>query len=270
MSLATQLGLEQPHGKLLVAACDRWSEWQGTCPVLAVCEDLLDLPEWVRQASAEETNEVLLALAELGAADGGDDPAATAALLWLLLPGAVGVAQALMPLSERVDQLVAAQLWICARTVSWRKRVAVAATVLMNTRRGVMTDLGLSTDPRLGWREFPAAEPELLTGPGLSGRPVGTCVPQVSSGAEADLLHELLQDATGTGVVTSDDCHLLLRLAEHASSRRSGRGRGGLFARLTAADVAAERGVSRATVTRRADRALGALQHTYAKKVRSA
>lgn len=76
MSLATQLGLEQPHGDLLVCACARWHEWQHTHPVLTACDDLLELPGWIKQATPDETNEVLLALAELGAADGGDDPAA--------------------------------------------------------------------------------------------------------------------------------------------------------------------------------------------------
>lgn len=270
MSLATQLGLEPPQGDLWVSACARWEGWQRAHPVLAVCDDLFGLRDWVRHAAPDETNQVLLALAELGAADGGDDPAATAALLWLLLPGAVGIAHALMPLSERIDELVAAQLWICARTVSWRKGVSVAATVLMNTRREVMTDLGLSMDPRAARVEFPSAAPELLTGPGFSGHPVGTCVPQSDAAADVDLLHGLLEDATRAGLVSRYECHLLLRLAQHARTRRGGRGRGGLFARSSTADVAHECGVSRATVTRRADRALRTLQDTYAKGTRVA
>lgn len=270
MSLATQLGLEQPDGHLLVSASAKWQQWQQAHPALTVCEELLGLREWIRHSTPGEANEVLLALAELGAADGGDDPAATAALLWLLLPGAVGIARALMPLSERIDERVAAQLWICARTVSWRKGVWVAATVLMNTRREVMTDLGLSTDPRAARVEFPSADPELLTGPGLSGHPVGTCVPRNAAAADVDLLHGLLEDATGAGVMSPDDCRLLLQLAEQACTRRGGRGRGGLFARASTADVAQECGVSRATVTRRADRALRALQDTYATKDRVA
>lgn len=270
MSLATQLGLEEPHGDLLVSARARWQEWQGIHPVLAVCDDLLALPQWIKQATPERSNEVLLALAEQGAADGGDDPAATAALLWLLLPGAVGIAQTLMPLSERIDELVAAQLWICARTVSWAKGVRVAATVLMNTRREVMTDLGLSMDPRAGRSEVPSADPELFMALGVRVRLVGTGEPQGAEAAHVDALHALLEDATGAGVVDHDDCQLLLRLAEHAETPRAGRGRGGLFARSSATHVAREWSVSRATVTRRAERALQALQDTYASTVRSA
>lgn len=271
MSLATQLGLEEPHGELLVSARARWQEWQRIQPALAVCDDLLALPQWIKQATPEESNEVLLALAEQGAADGGDDPAATGALLWLLLPGAVGIAQTLMPLSERIDELVAAQLWLCARTVSWAKRVRVAATVLMNTRREVMTDLGLSTDVRAGRAEVPSADPEQFIALGVRVRLVGTCEPQGAvAAAHIDALHALLEDATGAGVVDHDDCQLLLRLAEHAETPRAGRGRGGLFARSSATHVAREWGVSRATVTRRAERALRALHDTYAGTARSA
>lgn len=259
MSLATQLGLEMPDGDLLVSACARWEDWQQTYPALGVCEDLFDVPAWIRAAKPAETNEVLLVLAELGAADGGDDPAATGALLWLLLPGAVGVAQALLPLSDRIDELVAAQLWISARTVSWCKRVRVASTVLMNTRREVMTDLGVSASNRAARLEAPSDAVEQL----------GHSAPSSIMGG-VDLLHGLLEDATGAGVVSRDDCRILLRLAEQAQTPRAGRGRAGLFARSTAASVADEWGVSRVTVTRRADRALGALRNTYAKTVRPA
>ncbi|MCE0485483.1 hypothetical protein [Ornithinimicrobium sediminis] len=262
--------MEQPQGDLLVSACAKWGQWQQTHPVLGVCDELMGLREWIKRSGPGEANEVLLALAELGATDGGDDPAATAALLWLLLPGAVGIAQALMSAHPHIDELVAGQLWICARTVSWRKGVWVAATVLLNTRREVMSDLGLSMDPRADGAEFPSADPELLTGPGLSGHPVGGCGPQTVAAAEADLLHGLLEDARGAGVVSADDCQLLLRLAQHACTRRSGRGRGGLFARASSVDVAQEYGVSRATVARRGERALRALQDTYATGVRVA
>ena len=263
MSLARQLGLEEPHGDLLVRACGRWQEWQRAHPVLEVCDALPELPEWVRHAGPQEANEVLLALAELGAADGGDDPAATAALLWLLLPGAVGVAHALRSVSERIDELVAGQLWICARTVSWAKGVAVAATVLLNTRREVLTELGLSKQARAGGYEIPWADLAYLCGRWSWATPVGT---GTSPGEDAAVLRGLLEDAIAAGVVTGDDAHLLLALAQAADTRRGGRGLGGLLARSTSTDVAREWGVSRASVTRRADRALRALRQTYARE----
>lgn len=271
MSLVRQLGLEPPHGALLVSARGRWHEWQGTFPVLGVCEDLLELPGWVREADPAKANEVLLALAELGAADGGNDPAAAAALVWLLIPGAVGIARALMPLSERVDELVAAQLWICARTVSWAKGVRVAATILMNARRGVMTDLGLSADARASRTEVPSADLALGVGRFASATPVGTShPPDVWATDDAFLLRCLLEEAVTGGVVSRDDVRLLLHLAQAADTSRAGRGRGGLLARATSTDVARERGVSRASVARQADRALRALRQSYARDVRAA
>lgn len=262
MSLETQLGLEAPHGDLWVLACEGWHGWKHTAAVLDVCDDLTDLRPWVRRAEHAEANLVLLTLAELGAEDGGDDPAATGALLWLLLPGAIRMAHALSPLSERIDQLVAAQLWISARTVSWRKGVRVASTVLMNTRREVLTDLGVSASARP--RETPVRDVEMLelAGHRRSGPP--------STSGSCDLLYDLLEAAADEGLVGLEDCRILLELAEVAQSPRACRGLAGLLAREAASSVAARRGISRSTVARRARRSLAVLQHTYATQVRSA
>ena len=194
MSVAQQLGLTEPYGDLMVCAGERWGRWRCTRPVLDVCEDLQGLRDWVRQAEPHDANQVLLALGELGAVDGHDDPAATTALLWLLLPGAVGIARSLQPLSTRIDELVAAQLWICARTLSWSKGIWVAATVLMNTRREVLTDLGLGQGARAARTE--SASPDLdlvlaLAGP--SAHLVGHTKEHDHLTAEADYLHGLLQ-----------------------------------------------------------------------------
>lgn len=141
MSVATQLGLGSRTDGLLGQVPDRWSQWQKETPLLADYLDLHDLRERIVEMEPDEANRVLLVLAERGAVDGGDDPVATAALLWLLLPGAVNVARSLASASDRIDELVASQLWICARTVSWRRGVRVAATVLKNTRREVVAEL---------------------------------------------------------------------------------------------------------------------------------
>lgn len=262
MSVGTQLGLEMPDGDLWVSACDRWHGWRRARPELEVCDELVDLPAWVRQhEDRDEVNEVLLALAEMGAVDGGDDPAATGALLWLLLPGAIRLANSLSPLSVRIDELVAAQLWICGRTVSWPKRVQVASTVLLNARREVLTDLGVGNSGRR--REVPVQDVELLE---RAAHPDGG--PAVTG--PWDRLYDLLGDVTEKGLVDLDDCRILLELAEVARSPRAGRGLGGLLARDAASRVAARRGVSRSTVARRARGALAVLQDTYSTQARSA
>lgn len=265
MSVAQQLGLTEPYGDLMVSACEQWGYWQSTRPALGVCESLLSLRDWVRQTEPKDANNVLLALGELGAVDGQDDPAATTALLWLLLPGAVGIARSLQPLSNRIDELVVAQLWICARTLSWRKDIWVAATVLKNTRREVLTDLGVGQGAIAARTE--SASPDLdlvLAMAGHSANLVGHAKAHDRLTTETDYLYGLLQDATDTGVVSSQECDLLLQLAEHADTARAGRGRGGLIGRTSAAQVAQDWGLSRATIARRADRALSALRHAYA------
>lgn len=265
MSVAQQLGLEVPYGDLMICAGERWGHWQSSHPVLRVCEDLFSLRDWVWHAEPNDANEVLLALGELGAVDGGDDPAATTALLWLLLPGAVGIARSLQSLSNRIDELVAAQLWICARTLSWAKDIRVAATVLKNTRREVLTDLGVGHDAKAARTESASSDLDLvLAMAGPSAYMVGHTPANDHWTAEADLLYGLLQDATNAGVVSSQDCDLLLQLAEHADTTRNGRGRAGLIGRTSAAQVAHAHGLSRATIARRADRALNALRYAYA------
>lgn len=192
MGVAEHLGVQAPEGDLLVAARARWTTWQRSSPLLGVCEDLLQVPAWTRQTAPGEVNGVLLALGELGAADGGEDPVASAALAWLLLPGAVGIARALAPLSERIDELMAAQLWICVRTVSWRRRVRVASTVLMNTRREVLRDLGVSG---------PCRAVEVLTdGIDMLARPVTGA--QDNGSFALDRVHDLLAETNDAGVVT--------------------------------------------------------------------
>ncbi|MCK0113527.1 hypothetical protein MWU75_15370 [Ornithinimicrobium sp. F0845] len=273
MSLETQLGLGMPDGDLWVLACDRWHGWKRARPVLGVCDELPDLRTWVRrQTDPGAVNTVLLTLAELGAEDGGDDPAAAGALLWLLMPGAVRMAQSLMPLSDKVDQLVAAQLWLSARTVNWSKGIQVAGTLLMNTRRDAVEELGLSRRRRAARsREVPVDDIELIHALRPPWQPVQPGEDSTASSPGAcDLLHDLLEVAATEGRVDLDDCRILLELADAAESPRASRGHAGLLGREAAAVVAAERGISRATVCRRAKSALTVLQGTYATQVRSA
>ncbi len=251
MSVATQLGLNDVNGELLAAARYRWTRWQGAHPVLEVCADLLDVVDWIPHASAAEADGVLLALAELSAADGGDDPAATGALAWLLLPGACRLAFTLSRYDRRIDEVVAAQLWIEARSVNWRTGRAVAANVLMNTRKGVLRDLGVPSSCRGRDRAWGAVvlveDMELLTQPALD-----------SSAAASEHVYDLLTRAVETGLLSARDCRCLLDLAVaagHAPGSRVKRGYVGLLGQDATHVVAREWGVSASTVSRRARRA---------------
>lgn len=269
MSLGVLLGLQSPEseswdGELFLLARSRWASWQRSHPVLQVCDDLEDLRGWAESRDVDEYNPVLLALAEQGAVDGGDDPAATAALLWLLLGGAVRVAEKLLPLSDQIDELVAAQMWICARTIHWRKGVYVASSVLMNTRREVLTDLGVSVSRGESERgQVKVFAPQWVFDL------IDLAQTQVDTTA-ADRLHDIFEEAAGTGLVSPEDCQMLLDLARRAQTTHAGRGLGGLLEHAAATSVAADWGVSRATVSRRAGRALTVLQGSYGTQVRSA
>lgn len=258
MSVAQLLGLQAPEGELYEEACARWPAWVGQDPVLEVGVDLPGLREWCLDAPPTRANEVLLALARLGAPDGGGDRAATGAMLWVLMPGAVRVATRLAPFSDRVDELVAAQLWISARTLDWARGVRVAPTVLMNTRREVLRDLGVTSTCQE--RERPVDD--------LDQVPDRTR--EASCPGAVDRLHALLGQARRAGVVSPEECQVLLALSEHASTRATSYGSAGLLSRVSTARVAAERGMSHTTVVRRAYRALEALRATYAPQAVSA
>ena len=88
MSVATQLGLDDPDTGLLAAAHHAWSRWIDQEVALGVVPELGDLPAWL-VAHPGERNDVLSALSGLAAQQDGDDVAAAAALAWLLVPGRV-------------------------------------------------------------------------------------------------------------------------------------------------------------------------------------
>lgn len=258
MSVATQLGLHDPDTDLLAAARARWPRWGRQHPCLRVREDLLEVPAWTRAAPAGHVDPVLLVLAELSAVDGGDDPAATGALAWLLLPGASGLAANLARVSHRIDEVVAAQLWIEARTFNWRDGHKVAANILMNTRKAVLRDLGITfTAADRAWSTTAPVENIAEV---IPLRP-----PQQTPGeaAAAHRVHALLADATTGGLLTGPEGRFLLDLATAAGHHECGRDRrgyAGLLGDTTCDTVASRWGVSRSTVVRRAKRNLTALR----------
>ena len=80
MSVATQLGIDNPTQGLLAQARTNWPAWRARDPHLAVVDDLLDLPAWIRADDRADIDVVLHALARTGSPTGGDDVAAAGAL----------------------------------------------------------------------------------------------------------------------------------------------------------------------------------------------
>lgn len=148
MSVTTQLVLSDPTKELLGQAREAWPRWREQRPDLGVIEDLLDLPTWIRAADRTASDGVLHRLAELASPTGADDVTAAGALAWLLLPGACVVAHRLRTLTSRIDEVVAAQLWLEVRPFPWQRQRKVATNIVKNTRRGVLRELGVGQSAR--------------------------------------------------------------------------------------------------------------------------
>jgi hypothetical protein len=305
MSVGDQLGLDN-NSELLDHARLKWPAWVAADPRLGVVDSFDDIRTWLPVVDHETSDQVLLALAMLAAPDGGDDLAAAAALAKCLLPGACRLAGWLSSLPprevlrdsqpvmagpwsavERVDELVASQLWIEVRTFKWRRLRKVAANILINTRVGVLLEVGdffhVSRADRTwanttlvesfasgdisgadGGSGYSAEMPtERVTG-ALFHRPgilADVGLEQREPSATEELL-ELLAWACAHKVISPGDRYLLLCLVEEADrveTRRLARGYGGLLSNEVSSRVAPRMGVSEATVRRHGSRTMRAL-----------
>ncbi len=264
MSVATQLGLSDPEQDLLWQARQAWPQWCQAYATLDVVGDLLDLPAWLKAADPADVDDVLHTLAMLGSPTGVDDVTAAGALTWLLLPGACLVAHRLRSLTPRIDEVVAAQLWLEVRGFPWQRQRKVAANIVMNTRRGVLRDLGVGENARESdpvWARAIRVEPGADVWHAVDARRHPDARP-----ASIELA-EILTWAIDTGILDQRDRDLLISLAvaaDEAGITRTGCGLGGLCSRTVAATVARQAGVSPSTVRRRATGALRAVASAYA------
>lgn len=312
MSVGDQLGLDD-NSELLDRVRQKWPAWVAADPRLGVVDNFDDLRSWLPAVDHAASDEVLLALAMLAAPDGGDDIAAAAALAKCLLPGACRLAGWLSTLpprevlrdsqpvmagtwsaAERIDELVASQLWIEVRTFKWRRLRKVAANILINTRVGVLREVGsffyVSRADR-SWANTvlvgSLASGDLTGVDGGAGfaaemrseRVVGALFhrpeiladagPEQEEPSAAEELLELLAWACDRKVISPADGHLLLCLVEEADqveTRRLARGYGGLLSNEVSSRVAPRIGVSEATVRRHGSRSMRALAEAIPRK----
>ena len=291
MSVGELLGLDE-GSELLDRARERWAAWAADDIRLRVVDDFDDLRAWLLSVEREEADRVLLALAMLAAPDGGDELAAAGALAKCLLPGATVAGERICQMvvkgrinvdsggsiRQRVDELVASQLWIEARSFPWRRLTRVAANIVMRTRVGVLYELGengrvwradktwANTTPleAVTVGDFDPALSEVLVG-GFRSESFAEAMPVPDDDPELTPLEELLELLTWAcehHVITTSDRHLLLLLvqeAAHVDTARIGRGRGGLVGNELSIRVAPRIGVSEATVRRRAAKSMAAL-----------
>lgn len=268
MSVAKQLGLNDDRG-LLGQARGLWGQWVAAAPLLGVVTCLADLRPWLRTADPVSADRVLRELARLGSVTGGDSAAAAGVLAWALLPGACSLAGRLGRLSPRIDEVVAAQLWIEVRAFPWERLGKVAANILLNTRTGVLQECGVyaqlqRTDRT--WSRTLVIDPHSPTWEEQPARALGSGAaavdPSAVAASAAEELVELLDWACAAEVITDADRSLLVSLvqaADRADTRRTGRGRGGLMANDVSQVVGDRCGVSATTVRRRTRRTVQAL-----------
>jgi hypothetical protein len=144
MSVADYFGLDDPESALMTEARAGWFRWCAGDPDLAVVHDLSDLRVWTRRVEREAKDRVLGRLAEIARTE----DAARAALVWLLLPGAINLADGLRDLTADIDGLVAGQLWIEVARSHLHSPYGLAKAVLNSTRRAVLAELGVGCHGR--------------------------------------------------------------------------------------------------------------------------
>jgi hypothetical protein len=268
MSVRRHLGLDGSQdadgqaGGVLAEARRRWPVWCSADPVLGVVVDVVELPGWLRGADPAAADEVLAALAWWSAPSGGDDVAATGVLAWLLVPAACRIAARLQGMSPRIDEVVASELWLQARTVGQvpgRRRVA--ANIALNTRREVVTRLGRGGGAT--WARTCVVDPTSATWRDLDALDEGS--PAVDRAAGADGVGAFLGRAVWSSVITEADRDLLLAAAAAAGELRIPLGAGGGMTTPTVAQVIGPQfGLSARVARRRTGRALGALREIAA------
>ena len=270
VSLATQLDLTNPDGGLLGAARSKWPGWVREVPRLRVVEDLLELPGWLRWAPGAAGDEVLHGLARLASPRSGDDVEAAGALAWAVLPGAALVAHRLRSLSPRIDEEVAAELWLQVRAFPWERQRKVAANIVLNTRREVMRDLGVAAHLREAdptWARSVPLGPDARVWNVLAA---DSPAPDPSAAGAAAEVTKLLAWAVAEGVIDERARDLLVALAAAATEvgvGRVGAGSAGLCSRQVSQVVAARRGMGASTIRRHAQVSLKALATAAAARV---
>lgn len=257
MSVASALNLTRDAVQAITV--QHWTRWAEHLPALLLVERPAELDRWLRHAEPVAADDVLGALAQMAATDGGDDLDAAKVLAWVLLPAACRIAGSFARVSD-IDEHVAAQLWIEVRSFSWQTTSRVAANIAMNTRKHLATDLSeLPTASRL---PIPQADAGMVL---ALARQYGM------DGAEADDLSPMeellsvLEWGCRCGVITGEDRLLLLDVIAAAADDPAWRLSGAaLLGDKVSDSVGTHWGISGRTVRRRASASINALSQIAA------
>lgn len=250
MSVADYFGLDDPESALMTEARAGWVRWCAEAPDLEVVDDLTDLRAWTRRAEREAKADVFGRLAEVAQTE----DAARAALVWLLLPGAINLADGLRDLTADIDGLVAGQLWIEVSRSHLHSPCGLAKAVLNSTRRAVLAELGVGSH---GWQRDRAWSQTVLL-----ERFEEQAVPvEPDRGDSYDELIEVLDAALRDNAVGGIDIWLLHELAVAASAADAPmrRGRCGLTSPALVDEIARRRPEAARTLRRRLGNAVDQL-----------
>ncbi|MGH3976736.1 MAG: hypothetical protein ACRDS9_25980 [Pseudonocardiaceae bacterium] len=255
MSVSDCFGLDDPESPLLAEARAGWERWCAQDPTIAVGDHLDDLRTWTAQADRSDKDRLLAALARLTR----DDRAAVAALVWLLIPGAVRVADSLRDLSPDIDDLVAGQLWIEASRSHRLPPRGIARAILATTRREVTATFGIG---HLAQRRDHAWSRTVVLDLMVDSPHVPPAYADVGD-VEDGLVEasRLMEEALRNRTIEARDIWLLheLAIAAHALSAPLRRGRCGLTSPAVVDQVAESRPEASRTLRRRAAKALDEL-----------
>lgn len=243
--MSVAVALDMTGDRAITVAVRRWQSWVEIEPTLGQVLNPASLRTWLRESDAERANEVLGALARLGAEDGGDDQDAALLLSWAMLPAASALAGRMRWVSPDVDAIVAAALWLDVRQRAWRSDGRVASGIVGRLRRALEAELPQASpmEPR---------DVEAIAG-------IREDSDEGAMSAEEVLL-ATLDEGIRQGLIDENDRLLLLDVI--VANNEAGGGPAanrGLLGEEISASVGVLWGYSPRTVRRRADQAIKAL-----------
>lgn len=242
MSVASSLQITRSYASEL--AIQGWPRWTEQQPRLEVVADPAQLDVWLRRAAPADADEVLQALVQLAARDGGDDEAAATVMAWVMLPAAAKVAGRLAWLDPDIDYHVAAHLWLEIRAFTWRTTSHVAANLSHRVRKAATAELAT----------LPVVAAEDLT------RSLGSNEGLADDDAAQELI-EVLEAAVSEQVISEADRLLLLDVIVAAAANPEVSL--SLWGEEVSARVGALWGCSSRTIRRRTSEAVARLQGNF-------
>lgn len=250
IGVAAHLGLGDGDSSLLGEARAAWRGWLAAGVGRPAVPRLDDLRGWMASADLREKHDLVAALASMT----GHDEASVSVLAWLLLPGARRIAHELGDRHPDIDGLVAGQFWIEVAGAHRLRTDKVAATIIAQTRREVLADLGIGD--RAARHDRAWASTVLDDTAALQ-----TATTDADPSEDFDSV-ELLRSACLDDVLVGFDVRLVWDLAVEASKvdAPSHRGRLGLTTPAVVEAVARHRRQAPRTLRRRATNALDRLR----------